>query len=96
MDIELEEKTPPAILYQGTGEKYMTSIDATGLIPKSRLYVHMSFDVETARKVGNRHGRPVIYSVECEKMAQDRYKLYLSVNQVWLTKEVPVKYLNKL
>ena len=53
VDVELEEKTPPAVLYHGTGEKYMASINATGLIPKSRLYVHLSSDVETAKKVGS-------------------------------------------
>ena len=60
VDVELEEKTPPDILWHGTGEKYIASIDAQGLIPKSRLYVHLSSDKETAKKVGSRHGRPVI------------------------------------
>ena len=57
VDVELEEKTPPDILWHGTGEKYVASIDAQGLIPKSRLYVHLSSDKETAKKVGSRHGR---------------------------------------
>mgnify|MGYP002864993748 FL=1 len=61
-----------------------------------RLYVHLSSDVETAKKVGSRHGRPVIYTVDCAAMAADGYKFYLSANNVWLTKEVPVKYLKKL
>ena len=26
---------------------------------KSRLYVHLSSDMETARKVGSRHGKPL-------------------------------------
>ena len=96
MDVELEEKIPPDILWHGTGEKYVSSIDARGLIPKSRLYVHLSSDVETARKVGSRHGRPVIYQVDCRKMAEDGYRFFLSANHVWLTKEVPAKYLEKM
>lgn len=36
VDVELEEKEPPKILYHGTGEKYIASIDQNGLIPKSR------------------------------------------------------------
>ena len=96
VDVELEEKTPPAILYHGTGEKYTASIDAAGLIPKSRLYVHLSSDIETAKKVGSRHGKPVIYTVNCAKMAEDGYKFFLSANKVWLTKEVPVLYLSKV
>ena len=30
VDVELEEKTPPDILWHGTGEKYVASIDAQG------------------------------------------------------------------
>ena len=96
VDVELEEKNPPDILWHGTGQKYVSSIDVQGLIPKSRLYVHLSSDMETARKVGSRHGRPVIYQVECRKMTEDGYRFFLSANHVWLTKEVPVEYLKKL
>ena len=96
VDVELEEKTPPAVLYHGTGEKYMASIDATGLIPKSRLFVHLSSDIETAKKVGSRHGKPVVYIVDCAGMSADGYQFYLSANNVWLTKEVPIHYLCKI
>ena len=95
MDVELEEKAPPAVLYHGTGEKYVPSIDVQGLLPKGRLYVHLSSDVETARKVGGRHGKPVIYTIDCAGMAAEGYKFYLSANKVWLTKAVPAKYLKK-
>lgn len=61
VDVELEEKVPPEILWHGTGEKYVDSIEAQGLIPKSRLYVHLSKDEITAVKVGQRHGNPVLY-----------------------------------
>jgi putative RNA 2'-phosphotransferase len=95
VDVELEEKEPPELLWHGTGEKYVDSIDQQGLIPKSRLYVHLSKDEDTATKVGNRHGRPILYRVKAKQMCDDGYKFYLSVNGVWLTKEVPVKYLEK-
>lgn len=95
VDVELEEKLPPAVLYHGTGEKYVPSIDAQGLLPKGRLYVHLSPDVETARKVGSRHGKPVIYTIDCAGMAADGYKFFLSANKIWLTKAVPAKYLKK-
>lgn len=96
VDVELEEVTPPDILYHGTGEKFISSINKTGLIPKSRLYVHLSKDIDTAINVGKRHGNPIIYSVNCKKMITDGYKFYLSVNGVWLTKEVPIKYLRPM
>ena len=95
VDVELEKVEPPEFLYHGTGEKFTASIDKQGLIPKSRLYVHLSPDEETAVKVGRRHGKPVIYLVRAGNMKRDGYAFYRSVNGVWLTKEVPVKYLRK-
>ena len=95
VDVELEEKEPPEILFHGTGEKYVDSISKEGLIPKSRLYVHLSADEETAVKVGQRHGKPVVFKVKSGEMHRDGFKFYCSVNGVWLTKSVPVEYLER-
>ena len=96
VDVELPETKPPVILYHGTGEKYVKEIDEQGLIPKSRLYVHLSGDEATAKTVGSRHGKPVIYEIHASEMYNDGYVFYLSVNGVWLTKSVPTKYMKKL
>lgn len=94
---ELEDgKHKPEYLWHGTGEKYVTSIDVQGLLPKSRLYVHLSADEATARKVGSRHGRPVIYRVAAGQMYRNGIEFRLSVNGVWLVDAVPVQYLEKV
>ena len=95
VDVELPVAEPPETLYHGTGEKYAASIDVQGLLPKNRLYVHLSGDTETAEKVGIRHGKPVIYRVLSGQMARDGFIFYRSVNGVWLTKTVPPVYLQK-
>lgn len=95
VDVELSVTRPPQTLWHGTGEKYVASIDQNGLLPKGRLYVHLSADGETAVKVGSRHGRPVIYQVDSAQMAADGFLFYRSVNGVWLTEKVPVRYLKK-
>ena len=61
-----------------------------------RLYVHLSGDEETARKVGIRHGKLVLYRVKSGEMYRDGYVFYRSVNGVWLIKAVPVKYMEKM
>lgn len=96
VDVELEEVEPPEVLYHGTGEKFVASIDKQGLIPKSRLYVHLSGDEDTARKVGQRHGKPVIYYVKSGEMYRDGIVFYRSVNGVWLVKKVPIQYLERV
>ncbi len=96
VDVELEQRVPPDVLFHGTGEKSVSSIELQGLLPGSRLYVHLSPDAQTARKVGSRHGRPVVYTVDSGAMARDGYVFYLSANGVWLTKEVPPRYLRQM
>lgn len=93
VDVELEKKEPPKVLYHGTGIKSVKAIQEQGLLPMERLYVHLSTDVETATNVGKRHGTPVIFKVNAEQMQKDSYDFFQSVNGVWLTKEVPAKYL---
>ena len=95
VDVELEFVKPPEFLWHGTGEKYVESIEREGLIPKSRLYVHLSADKETAITVGKRHGKPVIYRVHSAEMVKHGHVFYRSRNGVWLTKTVPVKFLEK-
>lgn len=93
VDVELKTAVPPEILYHGTGEKYVDFINAEGLKPKSRLYVHLSKDVETALTVGSRHGKPVVYTVASGEMYRQGYTFYLSENGVWLTKNVPIDFM---
>ena len=95
VDVGLKEVQPPEVLWHGSGEKYVASIDREGLISKSRLYVHLSADFQTALKVGSRHGKPVVYAVDARRMHEEGYVFFLSVNGVWLTQRVPMAYLKK-
>ena len=71
------------------------SILKTGLEKRGRQHVHLSFDTETAVKVGQRHGKPVVLNVLSGKMYQQGHQFYLSANGVWLTDEVPAEFLEK-
>ena len=92
VDVGLPELAPPEILYHGTGEKFMESILAQGLLPMSRLYVHLTDRYDTARTVGARHGTPVVLTILSGQMHRDGYRFYRAVNGVWLTERVPPEY----
>lgn len=96
VDVELEEKEPPAVLYHGSAEKYAASIAQSGLLPKNRLYVHLSSDEATAVKVGSRHGKPIVYRIRCDEMIQDGYTFYYSKNGIWLVGNVPYRYMERI
>lgn len=93
VDLQLEEQTPPDILYHGTVAKVLDSIRAQGLLKGRRHHVHLSRDVETATKVGSRRGKPVILQVAAHEMHRQQHKFYISVNGVWLTDTVPPPFL---
>lgn len=92
VDVELKEQEPPEVLYHGTADRFLNSIQTEGLKPMNRLYVHLSKDKETAVKVGKRHGKPAILKVNSGKMFRAGNKFYLSENGVWLTKSVSAEY----
>lgn len=93
VELGLEQQVPPDILYHGTVNKFIPSIRKQGLLPQRRLHVHLSPDQETAQKVGERRGWPVILEVLAGKMYEQGKVFYLSVNGVWLTEAVPLEFL---
>jgi len=97
IEIELgyNNQKPPEILYHGTGEKSVQSIMDTGLEKRSRQHVHLSSDIETAMKVGQRHGKPYVFKVLAGQMYNDNFQFFISDNGVWLTDNVPTKYLKR-
>jgi putative RNA 2'-phosphotransferase len=66
-----------------------------GLRPMSRQDVHLSADVETAVRVGSRHGRPVVLRVDAAGLAAAGHAFRVSANGVWLTDHVPPGYLGR-
>jgi putative RNA 2'-phosphotransferase len=95
IDLALEPSLPPNILYHGTATRFVESILKEGLTKQQRQHVHLSEKLETATKVGARHGKPVILIVNAKQMQEDGFLFYKSENNVWLTDNVGVKYISK-
>lgn len=96
VDLNLQIKIPPDILYHGTAEKFLESIRRCGLTKRSRNFVHLSSEKSAAEKVGKRHGKPVILMICAGQMAKDGYKFYQTASGVWLTDSVPAEYIEGL
>ncbi len=95
VDLGLSPTPPPEELFHGTGAGAVESILATGLERRARHHVHLSPDEETARRVGMRHGRPVVLRVAAGEMARAGHAFYVSANGVWLVDSVPPEYLHR-
>ncbi|KXX67095.1 RNA 2'-phosphotransferase [Flammeovirga sp. SJP92] len=96
VDLNLQPITPPDLLYHGTADKYLNGILEQGLMKKQRHHVHLSADIATAKTVGKRHGKLILFEVYAGKMNADGLQFFKSENGVWLTEEVPVRYLKRI
>ena len=93
VDLKLTPRVPPAVLFHGTASRHLDSIRQTGLEKRSRQHVHLSPDEQTAIKVGQRHGKPVVLAVQAGEMHAAGHVFYLSDNGVWLVDAVPSAFL---
>jgi len=75
--------------------RFLDAIMAEGLKKMNHHDVHLSADVQTAAKVGQRRGKPLILAIDSAKMAADGFKFRLSNNGVWLTDHVPPQYIRR-
>lgn len=94
VDVQLSVQTPPDMLYHGTVEKFIDSIFEQGIQSMNRQHVHLSADIETAKNVGARRGKPVILEINAAEMSKAGIPFYLSENGVWLTDEVNTEYIS--
>jgi putative RNA 2'-phosphotransferase len=93
VDLKLKPQKPPIFLYHGTALDSVKAILKEGLKPQARNHVHLSADLVTATKVGERKGRVQILKILAQKMQFEGYKFYLSENGVWLADFVPPEYI---
>src|SRR5689334_14271919 len=93
VDLQLAPVAPPEVLYHGTAAHLVVPIMREGLRKMARHHVHLSRDIETAGRVGARHGRPVVFAVAAAAMQQAGHVFYCSENGVWLVDAVPPQYL---
>ena len=94
VELGLPAIEPPEILFHGTVKKFLEAIACSGLDAGSRQHVHLSRDRETAINVGKRRGSPIILRVRSAAMHAEGHEFYCSNNGVWLTKHVPVQYID--
>jgi putative RNA 2'-phosphotransferase len=94
VDLALAVVSPPARLYHGTATRFVEAIRREGLLRRDRHHVHLSADVDTARRVGARHGTPVVLTILATEMAAAGHAFRCSANGVWLADAVPVDFID--
>src|SRR5438093_259445 len=81
--------------------EYGLELDAEGWKPMARQNVHLSVDVETAKRVGGRrtrgrHQEPVILRVRAAAAHAAGTPFYRGNDQVWLADAVPAAFIEAM
>lgn len=92
--IEMPAVVPPRRLYHGTSDKAAGKILSEGIARMNRHYVHLSETVAKAIKVGERHGTPVVLTIDTEAMYRDGHKFHNPTAGVWLTSHIDACYIS--
>ena len=95
VDLALKAVTPPSILFHGTATRFLKPILSSELKKMNRHHVHLSDDLKTASKVGQRHGKLVILNVNAGAMHAKGHVFFQSENGVWLTDTVPTEFISQ-
>jgi len=93
VDLGYPPVSPPDVLYHGTSEHGLPMILENGLDKRQRRHVHLYADATSAKRVGQRHGKPGVLKIDAKRMHDDGLLFYVSANGVWLTDRVPPKYI---
>jgi putative RNA 2'-phosphotransferase len=96
VDLQLAPAEPPAVLYHGTAPAALPAIRRDGLQKMNRHHVHLTTDEATARRVGQRRGRPILLAIDAAALHAAGGIFYRSGNGVWLTEAVPPHYLREV
>lgn len=89
-----EATEAPDYLYHGTSDLRLIGIRRDGLLKKKRQYVHLSVDRVAAREIGQRHGNPIVLTIDAKRMQADGYRFYKATDDTWLTECVPPRYIS--
>jgi putative RNA 2'-phosphotransferase len=96
VELGYEAQEPPELLYHGTATRFLAAIQQAGLLPQERHHVHLSADEDTAKKVGARHGKPVILTIRAGDLWRSGKAFFRSENGVWLTAHVPPEFFEEM
>jgi putative RNA 2'-phosphotransferase len=87
---------PPPVLYHGTAARFVQQIIEEGLHKGKRFYVHMAADPETAKVAARRWGSPLLLKIAALEMHTQGFEFYSPTEGLWLTNEVPARFISRL
>jgi putative RNA 2'-phosphotransferase len=92
--MQRSQAVPPARLFHGTAPQTWAVIQADGLLPMGRQFVHLSVDRETATSVGRRKSdSPIILIADAVAATSAGVAFYEGNDLVWLADRIPAQFI---
>ena len=83
---------PPDLLLHGTSEKALEGILQQGIRPMRRQYVHLTTNAELATRVGSRHGKVRVLTVNAAAAHAAGVVFYRANESFWLAGWIPPEF----
>jgi len=92
--LEIASKEPPEFLYHGTLKSLSDKIYKEGIKRMERSHVHLNSHFLKSYVTGSRTSKePAVFEIRAKEMYQEGGVFYLTENNVWITENVPNKYI---
>jgi putative RNA 2'-phosphotransferase len=96
ISLDIESTIPPRNLYHGTKIQNYNNIKLQGLKRMRREFVHLSSEVDQAKKVAERRkGKTIILIIDTQRAVEFGVNFF-SREDVWLCKHIPADYISLL
>jgi len=95
IEISYPVVSPPTLLYHGTSRAAIQSIKKTGLETRNRQYVHLTTNLENAKRVADRHSKNIIIlKISASDAHNNGIKFHQPEPEHYLCKHIPSDYIN--
>lgn len=89
-----ELRTPPEFLLHGTSADAAVTVQATGLRPMNRAFVHLTSNPDYAAQVVSAKGGGSVIRVRAREAASVGIEFFQANPHVWLARDVPAVFLD--
>ena len=96
VEMDGDPMDPPEKLYMGTTAKAGSRMEADGIHPVDRSYLHLSMDYDSAKSRSRQVGTPCVAEILAKKAYDDGGIEFFARGEVVLTREIPSEFVGQV
>ena len=96
VEMDGEPVDPPAKLYMGTTASAGSRMEADGIRPVDRSYLHLSTNYESAESRSRQSGTPCVAEILAKKAFEEAGIEFFARGEVVLTRQIPAEFVGQV